>query len=150
VCGTKNFASVRLYSAPQLHLTIVVILGICAYGTPKQVESRFHTVSASCRTGGEAFGGPSKSEPPSPAPAIARASRWRRGRAIRSRLQSEPGPNPKSKSYLSRPDLCPSYESARAGRPESLTATRWKFTGRVPRLWGIDAPESSQLRRGGR
>ena len=71
MCGTKNFASVRLYSAPQLHLTIVVILGICAYGTPKQVESRFHTVSASCRTGGEAFGGPSKSEPPSPAPAIA-------------------------------------------------------------------------------
>ena len=50
----------------------------------------------------------------------------------------------------SRPDLCPSYESARAGRPESLTATRWKFMRRVPRLWGIDAPESSQLRRGGR
>jgi hypothetical protein len=38
VCGTKNFASVRLYSAPQLHRTIVAILGICAYGTPKQVE----------------------------------------------------------------------------------------------------------------
>src|SRR5882762_3415687 len=56
VCGIKNFASVRLYSAPQLHLTIVAILRICAYGTPKQVESRFHTVSASCRTGGEAFG----------------------------------------------------------------------------------------------
>src|ERR1700676_2871699 len=56
MCGTKNFASVRLYSAPQLHLTIVAILGICAYGTPKQVESRFHTVSASCRTGEEAFG----------------------------------------------------------------------------------------------
>jgi hypothetical protein len=53
VCGTKNFASVRLYSAPQLHLTSVAILGICAYGTPKQVESRFHTVSASCRTGGK-------------------------------------------------------------------------------------------------
>jgi hypothetical protein len=35
--------------------------------------------------------------------------RWH---AIRSRLQSEPAPNPKSKSYLSRPDLCPSYESA--------------------------------------
>jgi hypothetical protein len=42
VCGTKNFASVRLYSAPQLHLTIVAILGICAYGTPKQVETRRH------------------------------------------------------------------------------------------------------------
>jgi hypothetical protein len=39
VCGTKNFASVRLYSAPQLHWTIVAILGICAYGTPKQAES---------------------------------------------------------------------------------------------------------------
>ena len=32
MCGTKNFASVRLYSAPQLHRTIVAILGICAYG----------------------------------------------------------------------------------------------------------------------
>ena len=39
MCGTKNFASVRLYSAPQLHWTIVAILGICAYGTPKQAES---------------------------------------------------------------------------------------------------------------
>jgi hypothetical protein len=29
VCGTKNFSSVRLYSAPQLHCTIVAILGIC-------------------------------------------------------------------------------------------------------------------------
>jgi len=27
VCGTKNFASVRLYSAPQLHRTIVALLG---------------------------------------------------------------------------------------------------------------------------
>jgi hypothetical protein len=25
VCGTKNFVSVRLYSAPQLHRTIVAI-----------------------------------------------------------------------------------------------------------------------------
>jgi hypothetical protein len=39
VCGTKNFASVRSYSAPQLHRTIVAIPGICAYGTPKQVET---------------------------------------------------------------------------------------------------------------
>ena len=30
VCGNKNFSSVRLYSAPQLHRTIVAILGICA------------------------------------------------------------------------------------------------------------------------
>ena len=42
MCGTKNFASVRLYSAPQLHRTIVAILGMCAYGTPKQVETRRH------------------------------------------------------------------------------------------------------------
>ena len=31
VCGTKNFSSVRLYSAPQLHRTIVIIPGICAW-----------------------------------------------------------------------------------------------------------------------
>ena len=31
VCGTKNFSSVRLYSAPQLHWTIVTIPGICAW-----------------------------------------------------------------------------------------------------------------------
>jgi hypothetical protein len=30
VCGIKNFSSVRLYSAPQLHCTIVAILRICA------------------------------------------------------------------------------------------------------------------------
>jgi hypothetical protein len=42
VCGTKNFVSVRLYSAPHLHRTIVAILGICAYGTPKQAETRRH------------------------------------------------------------------------------------------------------------
>ncbi len=30
VCGAKNFSSVRLYSAPQLHRTIVAILGTCA------------------------------------------------------------------------------------------------------------------------
>ena len=34
VCGTKNFVSVRLYSAPQLHRTIVAILGICARNGP--------------------------------------------------------------------------------------------------------------------
>jgi hypothetical protein len=42
MCGTKNFVSVRSYSAPQSHRTIVAILGICAYGTPKQVETRRH------------------------------------------------------------------------------------------------------------
>lgn len=38
--------------------------------------------------------------------------RLRYGFAVRGRLQSELGPNPKSKSHLSRPDLCPSYERA--------------------------------------
>src|SRR3981081_1623673 len=48
----------------------------------------------------------------------------RRGHAIRSRLQSEPGPNPKSRSYLSRPDLCPSYESALKSGGNSSVRTR--------------------------
>jgi hypothetical protein len=30
VCGSRNFVSVRLYSAPQWHRTIVAIFGICA------------------------------------------------------------------------------------------------------------------------
>jgi hypothetical protein len=34
VCGTKNFSSVRLYSAPHSHRTIVVILRICARDYP--------------------------------------------------------------------------------------------------------------------
>lgn len=34
--GTRNFVSVRLYSAPQSHWTIVAILGICAFGEPVQ------------------------------------------------------------------------------------------------------------------
>jgi hypothetical protein len=34
VCGTKNFASVRSYSAPQLHRTIVAIPRICAPARP--------------------------------------------------------------------------------------------------------------------
>jgi hypothetical protein len=38
VCGTKNFVSVRLYSAPQSHFTIVAILGICVFGEPVQVR----------------------------------------------------------------------------------------------------------------
>jgi hypothetical protein len=36
VCGTKKFVSVRLYSAPQSHWTIVAILRICPYGGPDQ------------------------------------------------------------------------------------------------------------------
>jgi hypothetical protein len=40
VCGTKNFSSVRLYSAPQvLHRTIVTIPGICAFGEQDQAGS---------------------------------------------------------------------------------------------------------------
>jgi hypothetical protein len=39
VCGTKNFVSVRLYSAPQSHWTIVAIFGICAFGEPVQAGS---------------------------------------------------------------------------------------------------------------
>ena len=39
MCGTKNFVSVRLYSAPQSHWTIVAIHGICAFGEPAQAES---------------------------------------------------------------------------------------------------------------
>ena len=38
VCGTKNLSSVRLYSAPQLHCTIVAIPGICA--SDRQFSSR--------------------------------------------------------------------------------------------------------------
>jgi hypothetical protein len=41
VCGTKNFVSVRLYSVPQLHRTIVAILGICGRNRPfSSVEVR--------------------------------------------------------------------------------------------------------------
>src|ERR1019366_10716706 len=55
--------------------------------------------------------------------------------ALRSRLQSEPGPNPKSKSYLSRPDLCPSYESALKGGGSSSACTR---DGCAPFLLALD------------
>ena len=44
VCGTKNFSSVRLYSAPQLHCTIVAIPGICAsdrrFSSPELCHNR--------------------------------------------------------------------------------------------------------------
>jgi len=39
VCGTRNFVSVRLYSAPQSHWTIVAILGISAFGELVQVTT---------------------------------------------------------------------------------------------------------------
>jgi len=44
VCGTKNFSSVRLYSAPQLHCTIVAIPEICAsdrrFSSPELCHNR--------------------------------------------------------------------------------------------------------------
>jgi hypothetical protein len=42
VCGNKNFSSVRLYSAPQLHRTIVAILQICASRGPFSSPERCH------------------------------------------------------------------------------------------------------------
>ena len=42
MCGTKNFVSVRLYSAPQSHWTIVAILRICAYGRSDQAGFGHH------------------------------------------------------------------------------------------------------------
>ena len=42
VWGTKNFVSVRLYSAPQLHRTIVAMLRICANGRSIQAGIGCH------------------------------------------------------------------------------------------------------------
>src|SRR6266403_3514436 len=53
VCGTKNFSSVRLYSAPQLHRTIVAILGICPCGTPDQPQCLCPDSQSSLRSGGD-------------------------------------------------------------------------------------------------
>jgi hypothetical protein len=39
VCGTRNFVSMRLYSAPHSHLTIVAILEICLFGRSVQAGS---------------------------------------------------------------------------------------------------------------
>src|SRR5882757_3367035 len=50
VCGTKNFVSVRLYSAPQSHWTIVAIFGICAFGEPVQAGS-FAAIKSEPTTG---------------------------------------------------------------------------------------------------
>jgi hypothetical protein len=48
VCGTKNFSSVRLYLAPQLHCTIVAIPGICAsdrrFSSPELCRDRASAV----------------------------------------------------------------------------------------------------------
>src|SRR5882672_4776741 len=49
VCGTKNFSSVRLYSAPQLHCTIVAIPAICAsdrrFSSPELCHNRTDPLS---------------------------------------------------------------------------------------------------------
>ena len=45
VCGAKNFVSVRLYSAPQLHRTIVAILGISARDRPFSMAAVFFSAS---------------------------------------------------------------------------------------------------------
>ena len=42
VCGTKNLVSVRLYSAPQLHRTIVAIVEICARNRPSSSGELCH------------------------------------------------------------------------------------------------------------
>ena len=39
MCGTRNFVSMRLYSAPHSHLTIVAILEICLFGRSVQAGS---------------------------------------------------------------------------------------------------------------
>ena len=59
MCGTKNFSSVRLCSAPQSHWTIVVILGICAYGGPVQAGFVRHNqcLAPDSRTEPSLFGG---------------------------------------------------------------------------------------------
>ena len=54
MCGTKNFISVRLYSAPQSHWTIVTIHGICAFGEPAQAES-FAAIKSDSLPGLERF-----------------------------------------------------------------------------------------------
>ena len=52
VCGAKNFSSVRLYSAPQLHRTIVAIYGVCAsdllFSSPEQIYNADHTQHGLC------------------------------------------------------------------------------------------------------
>ena len=42
-CGTKNFSSVRLYSAPQLHCTIVAIPGIWVLDRPFSSPELMHS-----------------------------------------------------------------------------------------------------------
>ena len=42
MCDTKNFVSVRLYSAPQSHWTIVAIVVICIYRGTDQAEIDRH------------------------------------------------------------------------------------------------------------
>jgi len=69
----------------------------------------------------------------------------RRGHAIRGRLQSEPRPDPRSKSYISRPDLCPSLESAlkRGNRVSQRGPTALTVYAKT----GSGTPHTSRLRR---
>ena len=46
VCGTKNFSSVRLYSAPQLHCTIVAIQANMRFGL-SIFQPRFYALATS-------------------------------------------------------------------------------------------------------
>src|SRR6185295_10481782 len=53
VCGTKNFSSVRLYSAPQLHRTMVAIPEICArnrpFSSPELCHNQTDPLPMGCR-----------------------------------------------------------------------------------------------------
>jgi len=55
VCGTKNFSSVRLYTAPQLHCTIVAVPGICAsdhrFSSPELCHNRTDPLPHPAATG---------------------------------------------------------------------------------------------------
>ena len=52
MCATKNFVSVRLYSAPQSHWTTVAIVEICAHGGANQTEIDRHIQRSYPRSGG--------------------------------------------------------------------------------------------------
>src|SRR5258708_10745223 len=69
---------------------------------------------------------------------------WR-GHAIRGRLQSEPRPDPRSKSYISRPDLCPSLESAL--KRGNRVSQRGPMALTVYAKTGSDTPHTSRLLR---
>ena len=63
LCGIKNFSSVRLYSAPQLHWTIVAIPGICAWDRGFAAASANKNMAPSTTLGGQL---PARAEKPHP------------------------------------------------------------------------------------